>query len=71
VAEPDGVLGTIFDLITTGSPLKTKPVREAVKAIGGFLLTVPEPEAKAFGGALVGLVRVFEKRDEIKKKKRR
>ena len=68
--DTNGALGTIFDILTAGSPLKTKPVREAVKVIASALMTIPDPHAEGFGVALSGLVRIFEKRAEIKKKRR-
>ena len=67
--DTNGALGTIFDILTTGSPLKTKPVRDAVQAIAGALLVFPDPTTQGFGVALEGLVKVFEKRAEVKKKR--
>lgn len=62
--------GPVLDVITTGAPLRLKPVREVVKAIGGFLVTVPEPVSVAFGLSLVGLATAFEKRYGKKGRKR-
>ena len=66
--DPNGVLGQIFDILTTGSPLKTKPTREAIKAIGGFLTTVPEPISIGFGSSLLGLAHIFELREKARRK---
>jgi len=67
-ADPSNAIGEIFDILTFGSPLKTKPVREAIRAAGAYLVTTGEPLAMAFGASLVGLAKIFEAR-EIKKKK--
>ncbi len=69
-ADPNNALGEVFDILTTGSPLKTKPVRQAIKAIGGFLVTTGEPEAVGFGVGLNALAEVFEKRAKQKAKRR-
>ncbi len=67
--DTNGALGTVFDILTTGSPLKTKPVRNAVQAIAGALVAFPDPHAQGFGVALEGLVKVFEKRAEVKSRR--
>jgi len=69
VPDTNGAIGTIFDILTTGSPLKSKPVRDAVNAIAGALATFPDPHAQGFGVALAGLTKVFELRDSKKKKR--
>jgi len=69
VPDTNGALGTVFDILTAGSPLKSKPVRDAVKVIGGVLITFPDPHAQGFGVALEGLAKIFEKRAQTKKKK--
>jgi len=67
-ADPSNAIGEIFDILTFGSPLKTKPVREAIKAAGAYLVTTGEPQAMAFGSSLVGLAKIFETR-ALKRKK--
>lgn len=66
----NGVLGSLFDMLTTGSPLKSKPIREAIKAIGGVLTTIGEPVAVGFGTSLVALTKIFDLREEKKRKRR-
>jgi len=67
--DPSNAIGEIFDILTFGSPLKTKPVREAIKAAGGFLVTTGEPQAVGFGTSLIGLAKIFEMRAAKKKKR--
>lgn len=67
--DTNGALGVVFDILTTGSPLKSKPVRDAVQVIGSVLETFPDPHAQGFGVALTGLVKIFEKRAQIKRKR--
>lgn len=68
-AEPGNALGQIFDILTTGSPLKTKAARDVAKAVSGFLVTTGEPAAVGFGAALDVLVRAFEARARKKGKR--
>ena len=67
--DTNGALGTIFDILTAGSPLKTKPVRDAVQVIAAALETFPDPHAQGFGVALAGLAKIFEKRAKRKGKR--
>ena len=69
MSPPDPDFGPILDVLTIGAPLRSKAVRDVVNAIGGFLITVPDPISKGFGLSLVGLSRAFEKRYGKKKKK--
>ncbi len=71
MTDTNGALGLLFDILTAGSPLKTKPVREAVKVVSEALIAFPDPSAKGFGVALSGLVKVFEKRAEQKSRRRK
>ena len=70
-SDPQNALSEIFDILTLGSPMKSKPVRDAIKAAGGFLVTTGEPQAVGFGTSLIGLARVFELHAKQKAKKRR
>ena len=69
--DTNGALGTIFDILTAGSPLKTKPVRDAVQSIALALGTFPDPHTQGFGIALEGLVKVFQKRADQRSKGRK
>jgi len=69
--DPGNALGTIFDILTVGSPMKTKPIREAIKTAGGYLVTTGEPQAVGFGTSLIGLAKIFEKRAAQKSKRRK
>lgn len=67
--DNNGALGTLFDILTTGSPLKTKPVRDAIQVIGSLLTEFSDPHAQGFGSSLIGLVKLFELRDKQKRKR--
>jgi len=66
--DPSNAIGEIFDILTFGSPFKTKPVREAIKVAGSYLVTTGEPLAVSFGTSLIGLAKIFELRASKKKK---
>lgn len=62
--------GAIFDILTTGSPLKRKQARAITRAIAGVLIATKDPGAAILGATLGSLVSIFEQRD-LKKQRRR
>ena len=64
------VPGAIFDILTTGSPLKRKQARNITRAVAGVLVATGEPTALVLGATLSSLVAIFEKREKKKRKRR-